>query len=204
MSRTAVVESPVLARSAPRPTVPLIVAGTALALSAAPGVMVFGNSAAFSEIAGTPAHMACYALSLVGLLALLLATPRLGALTSPSGRVLPSAALSAAVVATALNAGSVYVQVFVVTQLAQDIPAYLDEQAAGMLMVGMIGSWILYLVAWVTVGIVGLRRGVLPQVAGGVLILGAVLQPVFGPLSALPFGLGLLLLARATSSRSGH
>lgn len=199
MSRSVLEPAPPATRRDPSATGPLAVAGLFLALSAGPGIMVFGNSAAFSEIAGTPAHMACYGLALVGLLSLLVAAPRLALLPSGTGRPLPAGLLAAAVVATALNAATVYLQLFVVPDLARVNPEYLDEPAGGLLMVAMVGSWIAYLLAWTGVGVAALRRRAMPVPAAIVLILGAVLQVVIGPLAALPFGVALLLLARAAS-----
>jgi hypothetical protein len=58
---------------------------------------------------------------------------------------------------------------------------------------------VVFLVAWVLVGAVGMRRRVLSPPTGILMIIGAVAQPVIGPLAALPLGVALLLTARAAA-----
>jgi MFS family permease len=180
------------------PSAPLAVAGGLLLASVVPAVPFFMDSRPFSEVAGSAVHVGLYALTLAGMLALLVAVPRLAALSSRDGRRLPPGLLSAALVATALNAATQFIQLFVTPYLAAEAPALLDDDTGGLLMAGMVGSWVAFLVAWVAVGAVGLRLGVLSRTAGIALIVGALAQPVIGPLAALFVGVALIVIARAT------
>lgn len=179
------------------PPAPLTVAGSLLLASVVPAVPFFLDPRPFRDVAGGPVHLALYSLTLAGLLALLLAVPGLARLTARDGRRLPGTALGAALLGTALNAATQFLQVFVTPGLADTAPAALDETST-VTMLGMVGSWLLFLAAWAVVGVAGLHRRILSPVAGVLLIIGAVAQPVAGPLAALPFGLALLLVgARA-------
>jgi hypothetical protein len=180
------------------PSVPLTLAGGLLLASLVPAVPFFLDPSPFREVAGTAIHLSLYALTLAGMLALLVAVPRLGAVSSPDGRRLPSWALTAAMLATALYAATQFVQVTVTPDLAETAPVALDE-TGGFTMAGLLGSWVLFLVAWVLVGAVGMRRRVFSTPAGIFVIIGAIAQPVIGPVAALPLGIGLLLVARATA-----
>ena len=177
------------------PSAPLTLAGGLLLASVAPAVPFFTDPRPFSQVAGSAVHMSLYALTLAGMLALLVAVPRLRSLASPEGRRLPDGVLTTALLATALYAATQFVQVFVAADLADSAPAALDE-SGDLMMYGMLGSWLVFLVAWVALGVVGMKRRVLSRSSGVLLIVGAVAQPVIGPLAALPLGLGLLLVAR--------
>ncbi len=179
------------------PFVPLALAGGLLLASLVPAVPFFLDPSPFREVAGSGIHLSLYALTLAAMLSLLVAVPRLGGVTSPDGRRLPSWLSTAAMLATALYAATQFVQVTVTPDLAETAPAALDE-TGGFTMVGLLGSWLLFLVAWVLVGVLGMRRRVLSLPAGIFVIIGAVAQPVIGPVAALPLGIGLLLVARAT------
>ncbi|TFV66173.1 UNVERIFIED_ORG: hypothetical protein E4P37_07020 [Bacillus sp. AZ43] len=181
------------------PSAPLALAGGLLLASLVPAVSFFTDSRPFSEIAGGGVHLALYSLTLAAVLALLVAVPRLGALRAADGRRLPEPVLAAALVATALYGATQYVQVFVATFLSETAPAALDV-SGGMLMAGMVGSWVVFLVAWVVLGAVALVRRVLPRPTAILLIAGAVAQPVVGPLAALPLGMALVLAARSAAT----
>jgi hypothetical protein len=182
------------------PSVPLALAGGLLLASLVPAVPFFLDPSPFREVAGTGIHLSLYGLALAAMLALLVAVPRLGSLTSTDGQRLPDGLLTGALLATALYAATQFVQVSVTPDLADTAPVALDE-TGGFTMVALIGSWLLFLVAWVLVAAVGMRRRVLPMPAGVLLVLGAVAQPLIGPLAALPLGAGLLLVARSTATR---
>jgi len=174
---------------------PLATAGVLLLASAPFGAFVFGDSRPFREIAGTAPHVTHYALALLAMLALAVAVPQLRARRGSTGAQLPGPLVSAALIATVLTACTHFVQVFVTPFLADVAPVALDEQG-GALMVGLVASWLLFLAAWVSVGVVGLRRGVLGRGAGVLLVVAALLQPVIGPLAAVPLGAALLALSR--------
>lgn len=183
------------------PSAPLALAGGLLLASLVPAVPFFLDPSPFREVAGSGIHLGLYGLTTAAMLALLVAVPRLADVVSPDGRRLPSSALTGALLATALYAATQFMQVTVTPDLAKTAPAALDE-AGGFTMVGLIGSWLLFLVAWVLVGAVGMHRRVVSVPAGILLIVGAVAQPVIGPLAALPLGIGFLVVARATTARS--
>lgn len=175
---------------------PLAIAGALLLTSAPFGVFVFGDARPFREIAGTAPHLTHYALTLLAMLALAVAVPHLRGLRGPSGQRLPQPVVAAALVATVLTACTHFVQVFVTPFLADVAPVALDEQGGG-LMAGLVGSWLLFLGAWTTLGVVGLRRGVLPRGTGVLIVAAALLQPAIGPLAVIPLGAALLALSRS-------
>jgi hypothetical protein len=178
------------------PAVPLTIAAGLLLASLVPAVLFFTDARPFREVAGGGVHLSLYALTLAAMLALLVATPRLTELVSPDGRRLPAGLLSAALIATALNAATHFVQVFVTPFLADVAPVALDEQG-GLLMIGMVASWVAFLAAWATVGAAAIRRGVVSKTAGGLLVAGALILPAVGPLAGLPLGAAFLLVARS-------
>ncbi len=182
------------------PFVPLVLAGVLLMATAGPGAVEFTNSDPFSVYGLSANYLTRMVLAFTGTLVLLIATPRLAALTGDRGR-LPGWALDAALLAAALMAATQFVQLFVVRWLGSIDPAALDDPMGGVLMAAMVSVWVLYLLAWSTVGVLALRRRVLPVPAGVLIIVGAVLQPALGPLAAVPFGIGLLLTARAVRHR---
>jgi hypothetical protein len=183
------------------PSAPLALAGGLLLASLIPAVPFFLDPSPFREVAGSGIHFGLYGLTTAAMLALLVAVPRLADVVSPDGRRLPSAVLSGALLATALYAATQFVQITVTPDLAQTAPVALDDTGT-FTMVGLIGAWLAFLVAWVLVGAVGMHRRVVAVPAGILLIVGAVAQPVIGPLAALPLGVGFLLVARATAGRS--
>jgi hypothetical protein len=182
------------------PYVPLTIASGLLLAPLPLAALYFTDPRPFSEVADGGVHLTLYSMTLAGMLALLVAIPRLTVLVSPEGRRLPTGLLAAALLATALNAATHFVQVFVAPFLADVAPAALDEQG-GILMVGMVASWVAFMVAWAMVGAVAIRRRVLSRTSGILLIVGAVVLPAVGPLASLPFGAGLVLAAR-TARRS--
>ncbi len=184
------------------PAVPLTIAAGLLLASLVPAVFFFTDARPFREVAGGGVHLSLYALTLAAMLALLVATPRLAELVSPEGRRLPVGLLSVALIATALNAATHFVQVFVTPFLADVAPVALDEQG-GLLMVGMVASWIVFLAAWAAVGAVAIRRGVVSRTSGVLLVVGALILPAVGPLAGLPLGAAFLLVARS-ASRATH
>lgn len=179
-------------------SLPLTLSGGLLLASVAPAVPFFLDPRPFREVAGSAVHLSLYGLTLAAMLALLVAVPRLRGLTSPEGRRLPEGVLTAALLATALYAATQFVQVAVTPDLAVTAPAALDETGT-YAMLCLIGSWLAFLAAWVTVGVVGMRRRVLSPLTGILTIIGAVAQPVIGPLAALPLGIALLLVARTAA-----
>jgi hypothetical protein len=179
-------------------SVPLGLAGGLLLASVAPAVPFFLDPRPFREVAGGGIHLSLYGLTLAAMLALLVAVPRLSGLTSADGRRLPDGVLTAALLATALYAATQFMRVAITPDLADTAPAALDETGT-FGMIGLMGSWVVFLVAWVLVGAVGMRRRVLSPVTGILMIIGAVAQPVIGPLAALPLGVALLLTARAAA-----
>jgi hypothetical protein len=178
------------------PLVPLAAAGALLTASAVPGAFVFADPRPLHEIAGTVAHRAHYGLTLVALLALLVAIPRLAELRGKGGAGLPPTLLTLALVATALTAATRFIEVFVTPFLADVAPVALAEQSGGALMVGMVGAWLAYLVVWTTVGVLGWRRGILTPTVSVLIILSSLAMPVLAPVVQLLFGLALLVLAR--------
>jgi hypothetical protein len=179
-------------------SVPLGLADGLLLASVAPAVPFFLDPRPFREVAGSGIHLSLYGLTLAAMLALLVAVPRLSGLTAPDGRRLPDGVLTAALVATALYAATQFVQVAITPDLATTAPAALDETGT-FGMIGLMGSWVVFLVAWVLVGVVGMHRRVLSPATGILMIIGAVAQPAIGPLAALPLGVALLLTARAAA-----
>jgi hypothetical protein len=132
------------------------------------------------------------------MLSLLVVVNRMAATRSATGRSLPTWLTVLLLVSTSLNAATHYVQVFVTPELKKVAPVALDN-AEGMLMYAMVGTWVLFLVAWVSFGVVAFRNRLLPRASAVMVIASALLQPVLGPLVGLPFGIALLIGARSAS-----
>jgi hypothetical protein len=181
------------------PVVPLTIAGGLLLATLPSAVLFFIDPRPFREVAGGAVHLSLYGLTLAAMLALLVAIPRLTELVSADGRRLPPGLLPAVMVTTALNAGTHFVQLFVTPFLADVAPVALDEQQSGMLMFGMVASWVAYLAAWAAVGAVAIRRGVLSWTCGLLLIVGSLTLPVIGPLASVALGAAFLLAARSAA-----
>ena len=179
-------------------SVPLALAGGLFTASVVPAVPFFLDPRPFREVAGSSVHLTLYGLTLAATLALLVAVPRMRRLASAEERRLPGGVLTAALLATALYAATQYVQVVITPDLAETAPAALDETGT-IQMLGLMGAWVAFLVAWVLVGAFGMRRRVLSAPSGILQIIGADSQPVIGPLAALPLGVALLLIARSAA-----
>jgi len=89
-----------------------------------------------------------------------------------------------ALVGTAMAAGALWSQVFVVPRLAEVAPAVVDT-GAGSVLVGFLLSFLIFGVGWLVFGVATLRTRVFPRWAVMLLIVGAVISILPLPSRAL-------------------
>lgn len=91
---------------------------------------------------------------------------------------------------TVLNTGWLWAGTFVVPHLVDEAPAFLDivdTNPSGLIAAGFMGTFLLFALGWALVGIASVRAKVMPQLAGWLLALGAILVLV-ALIAGIPFG----------------
>lgn len=181
------------ARSADRLPLHLTALGAVLAANGVLGVRwLFDGAERFSQTAVTWEFAAYQRVQLAAMVALVLLLPRFAALRGPASRRLSPAVLGVVTVATVLQACTNFAMGFVATFYAQVAPRVVDLEEGGSLAASMGAAWVLFALAVVALGVSALRSGALPRTTGVLLVLGALVTPMFGPIGGLLLGLGLL------------
>lgn len=157
--------------------------------------LVINAPYAFSENGAQWEYQVFHLVYLVELAILALCVPGLRAFRGGSGRSLPGWLVSTLTALIPLQAGTVFVNAFVVPFLADVAPEALDVSAGGGFAIGMSVVWVLWSVALATLGVIGARRRVIPVAASVLLAVGALIIPVFGPVGTILMGAGLGLWA---------
>lgn len=159
--------------------------------------LLFSDAETFSQTAQTSGHFAYYTIQMLAAIPLALAL--VGLVLRYGDRLGRAVTLifPLTLAGVMLNAATYWMQAFVVPALAVKLPSMLDSPPEGMALVGMLGAGVLYMIGWVAFGIVLFRAGVLPRMAIALLMLGALITPVIGPLSNLLFGTALIWIGLA-------
>lgn len=139
-----------------------------------------------SVTATTSAWLILSTLALVGVVLILLGLVGLYARQAEQAGTLGLAAFLVASTGTAMLFGFGWAGAFVVPYLAKGVPDFLDAPAAGMLIVGVLSTFVLFAIGWLLFGLALLQTRVLPRGAAVLLMVGAVLSLVLSFLE-LPF-----------------
>lgn len=144
-----------------------------------------------SQYAGSWQYQGFYIGYLVALVLLAVQVPGWRAVAGRTGRTLPGWLLRGLLVAVMLQAATVFTQAFVAPFLAEAAPAALDIDGFNTFAAAMTGIWVLWIIALVTLAVVAAVRRVM-GIGSAVLIgVGALIIPMFGPVGAVPIGIGL-------------
>ncbi|WP_425310315.1 hypothetical protein AADG42_16745 [Ammonicoccus fulvus] len=156
-------------------------------------LMLTNPAQRMSEYGGEWPFVTSQTIAFVVLVALALAVPRLRQVRSRTGRTLPGWLITVLTVAVMLQMATVYVQAFVVPFLAEVAPAALDVEAIDVFALSMMAIWVLWLVTWVVVAVVGVVRRLMGIPAAILIAFGALSTPVLGPGGAALVGAGLVV-----------
>lgn len=182
--------------SSTRPTgIALLVIGTLMIANGAwyTPLMLTNPAQRMSEYGGEWPFVTSQTIAFVVLVALALVVPRLRHVRGRTGRTLPGWLITVLTVAVMLQMATVYVQAFVVPFLAEVAPAALDVEEIDVFALSMMAIWVLWLVTWVVVAVVGVVRRLMGIPAAILIAFGALSTPVLGPGGAALVGAGLVV-----------
>jgi len=161
-----------------------------------------------SIVAITSAWLILSVLALVGVVLIFLGLVGLYAHQAEQAGTLGLVAFLVAFIGTAMIFGFAWAGAFVVPDLAETVPDFLDTADAGMLMVGVMLTFVLFALGWLLFGLVLLRTKMLPRGAAVLLMVGAVLTSVLLflelPFYIVVFGAALAWMGYALWSDSGE
>lgn len=174
---------------------PMLIAGLGalMLLNGMLGVQwLFDGSERFSETAGSWQFAVFQRVQLVALVMLAVLVPGLRDIRSELGRRLSPTVLTALSGAVVLQAGTVFTMAFAAPFYAATAPATLDLEDGGTFALAMSGSWVLFLIVAVALGVSAIRTKTLPVVAGVLIIIGGLITPVLGPIGSAFLGAAFL------------
>ena len=145
----------------------------------------------FLDTVGDWRYVAFNYLYLAALITFIAATPTLTSWVGRDGRSLPGWLVPVMAVAAALQACTLFTQAVVSPFLLEIAPIALTTEDGGAFAIIMAGIWIVWIVALSTLAIVGWRRKVVPVPAALVMIVGALVIPIFGPIGSILVGAAL-------------
>lgn len=161
-----------------------------------------------SVTATTSAWLILSILALVGVVLILLGLVGLYARQAEQAGTLGLVAFLVALTGTAMLFGFGWAGAFVVPDLAQAVPNFLDAPVAGMLMVGVMFTFVLFALGWLLFGLASLQARMLPRGAALLLMVGAVLTLIFSllqlPLFIIVFGAAQAWIGYGLWSGSGE
>ena len=173
----------------PGVVVALAVTGTVLAANGLLlGSRLFLDARDYSEVAGTPLHLAHYVLWTACLVALSQLYPRLGVLRGAGGAAIPTWTLALAGAGAALDACARFVSAFVTPYLADRSPALVDTTPDAVLLVPLLATGVVAMAGTAALGVVAWRRRVVSPAQAVLLVLGGVAIPLLGPVSNVLLG----------------
>lgn len=167
------------------PAIPLAIVGGLLLVNAVPfGTSMFTDTGTpYSVSSQTSLHLAHYVVWTACLVALGQLYPRI--------RGVGWAGILAAV-GVCLDACARFAEAFFVPYLGREAPALLDSPPDAGLLVPLLGSGVVAMIGTATLAVVAWRRRVFPRPAAALLLVGAVIVPVLGPVSNVFIGTALL------------
>lgn len=161
-----------------------------------------------SVTATTSAWLILSVLALMGVVLIFLGLVGLYAHQAEQAGTLGLVAFVMALIGTAMIFGFAWAGAFVVPDLAEAVPDFLDTSDAGMLMVGVMLTFVMFALGWFLFGLASLQARVLPRSAAVLLIVGAVLASVFLfleiPFYIVVFGAALAWMGYALWSGTGE
>jgi hypothetical protein len=139
-----------------------------------------------SVTATTNAWLILSILALVGVVLILLGLLGFYASQAERAGTLGLVAFLVAFIGTAMLFGFAWAGTFVVPDLAQAVPEFLNTSGAGMLMLGVMFTFVLFVLGWLLFALASLQTRVLPRGAAVLLMVGAMLSLILSFLE-LPF-----------------
>ena len=153
---------------------------------------LFDGAERFSQTAGSWEFSTFQRVNLLSMVLLAVLVPGFGQLRGRTGARLSPAVLTALTGAVVLQAGTVFVMAFVAPFYAKTAPATLDVENGGSFQVAMSAAWILFAAAIIALGVSALRTKTLPRASGVLLVVGALVTPVLGPIGSVAVGAAFL------------
>lgn len=153
---------------------------------------LFDGASHFSETAGSWEFATFQRVYLLCLVLLAVLIPGLREIRAASGTRLSPTVLTALSGAVVLQAGTVFTMAFVAPFYAETAPATLDATNGGSFQLAMTAVWVLFGASLVALGVSAFRTKVLPRSAGLLIIVGAVITPILGPIGSLAIGAAFL------------
>ncbi|WP_166878347.1 MULTISPECIES: hypothetical protein [unclassified Salinibacterium] len=126
-----------------------------------------------------------YLIAAIGFVA---AAPTLTSWVGRDGRSLPGWLVPVMSVAAALQACTLYTQAVVSPFLLEVAPIALTTEDGGAFAISMSAIWIVWIAALTTLAVIGWQRKVMPAPAAVVMIVGALVIPIFGPIGSILVG----------------
>ncbi|HEX6387149.1 MAG TPA: hypothetical protein VF177_20985 [Anaerolineae bacterium] len=161
-----------------------------------------------SVTATTSAWLILSVLALVGVVLIFLGLVGLYARQAEQAGTLGLVAFLVAFIGTAMIYGFAWAGAFVVPDLAEAVPDFLDAPDAGLLMVGVMFTFVLFALGWLLFGLASLRTKVLPRGAAVLLMVGAMLAFALLflelPFFIVVFGVALAWMGYALWSGTGE
>jgi hypothetical protein len=145
----------------------------------------------FLDTVGDWRYSAFNYLYLIAVIIFIAAAPTLRSWVGADGRSLPAWIVPVMAVAAALQACTLFTQAVVSPFLLDVAPVALTTENGGAFEIIMSGIWIAWIAALTTLAVVGWRRRVVSVPAALVIIIGALVIPVFGPIGSILVGGGL-------------
>jgi MFS family permease len=145
----------------------------------------------FLDTVGDWRYAAFNYLYLVAVIVFVAAAPTLTSWVGRDGRRLPGWLVPVMAVAAALQACTLFTQAVVSPFLLEIAPIALTTEDGGAFAISMAAIWIVWIAALSTLAIVGWRRKVVPLPAALVMIVGALVIPIFGPIGSILVGAAL-------------
>jgi hypothetical protein len=142
----------------------------------------------FLDSVGDWRYAAFNYLYLAAVIVFVAAAPTLTSWVGRDGRHLPGWLVPVMAAAAALQACTLFSQAVVSPFLLQVAPVALTTEDGGAFAIIMAGIWIVWIAALSTLAIVGWRRKVVPVPAALVMIVGALVIPIFGPIGSILVG----------------
>jgi hypothetical protein len=130
-------------------------------------------------------------LYLVAVIVFVAAAPTLTSWVGRDGRTLPGWLVPAMAATAALQACTLFAQAVISPFLLQTAPIALTTEDGGAFAIIMSGIWMVWIAALTTLAVVGWRRKVVPVPAAVLMMLGALVIPIFGPIGSILVGAAL-------------
>jgi hypothetical protein len=150
-----------------------------------------GREVTYAETVADWRYVAFNVVYLIALIALVVALPTLHTWTGRTGRVIPAWVVPTFTAVAALQACTVFTQAVVTPFLLDAAPQALTAEDGGAFAVTMSAIWIAWTISLCVVAVSGIVTRTMPIAASVLMMVGAVVIPVFGPIGSILVGASL-------------